>query len=157
MSLGKLSGTVYTRQCHMSRRVWWLLGDSALCMSYTAFMTSRFFTPEQSCNACILVSYVATIVCMSNTISLLTLRQWYTNTYIIRYSMMMWCWKIEPGERPSFSTLVETLSKSLEDMADYLHVGTFTNLNNFSTGQAEQDPPEWTDTPYTLHQVTASS
>ena len=44
--------------------------------------------------------------------------------------MMMWCWEMEPGNRPSFSTLVQTLSTSLEDMADYLHIGAFTDPNN---------------------------
>ena len=43
--------------------------------------------------------------------------------------MMMWCWEIEPGNRPSFSTLVQTLSKSLEKMAGYLPVGAFAGLN----------------------------
>ena len=30
--------------------------------------------------------------------------------------------------RPSFSTLVQTLSKSLEKMAGYLHIGAFAGL-----------------------------
>ena len=51
--------------------------------------------------------------------------------------MMLWCWEMEPGKRPSFSALVETLSKTLEEMAGYLHVGAFTDLDS-STGQAEQ-------------------
>ena len=41
--------------------------------------------------------------------------------------MMQWCWEMEPGERPSFSTLVKTISQSLEDQAEYLHVGAFTD------------------------------
>ena len=51
--------------------------------------------------------------------------------------MMLWCWEMEPGKRPSFSALVQTLSKTLEEMAGYLHVGAFTDLDS-STGQAEQ-------------------
>ena len=41
--------------------------------------------------------------------------------------MMRWCWEMEPGDRPSFSTLVKTLSESLEKQAGYLCVGAFTN------------------------------
>ena len=44
--------------------------------------------------------------------------------------MMQWCWKMKPDKRPSFSTLVNTLSESLEKQADYLHVGAFTQDNN---------------------------
>ena len=44
--------------------------------------------------------------------------------------MMQWCWKMEPDKRPSFSTLVNTLSESLEKQAGYLHVGAFTPGNN---------------------------
>ena len=53
-----------------------------------------------------------------------------------RYSVMQQCWEIEPGKRPSFSVLVKTLSSSLEEMADYLHVGAFTDLD-CSTGEIE--------------------
>ena len=42
---------------------------------------------------------------------------------------MMWCWEMEPDERPAFSSLVKTLSKSLEKMAGYLPVGAFAGLN----------------------------
>ena len=44
--------------------------------------------------------------------------------------MMQWCWKTETDKRPSFSTLVNTLSESLEKQAGYLHVGAFTPGNN---------------------------
>ena len=44
--------------------------------------------------------------------------------------MMQWCWKMKPDKRPSFTTLVNTLSESLEKQADYLHVGAFTPGNN---------------------------
>jgi hypothetical protein len=33
---------------------------------------------------------------------------------------------MEPGDRPSFSTLVKNLSESLEKQAGYLCVGAFT-------------------------------
>ena len=51
---------------------------------------------------------------------------------------MLYCWEMEKDKRPSFSALVQTLSKSLEEMADYLHVGAFTDLDS-STGQPEQN------------------
>ena len=44
--------------------------------------------------------------------------------------MIQWCWKMEPDKRPSFSTLVNTLSESLEKQAGYLHVGAFTPGDN---------------------------
>ena len=36
---------------------------------------------------------------------------------------MMSCWEYEPDERPSFSTLVDSLSQYLETMAEYMDVG----------------------------------
>ena len=42
---------------------------------------------------------------------------------------MMRCWEMKPSERPSFSNLVQTLSKSLEKMAGYLPVGAFAGLS----------------------------
>ena len=41
--------------------------------------------------------------------------------------MMCWCWEMEPGDRPSFSTLVKFLTEFLEKEAGYLHLGAFTN------------------------------
>ena len=40
---------------------------------------------------------------------------------------------MEPDKRPSFSTLVQTLSKSLEVMASYRHIEVFTGLNEENT------------------------
>ena len=54
---------------------------------------------------------------------------------IVRYSMMMSCWKAEPSERPLFSSLVESLSKILENQADYLYVGAFTDPETMLRGQ----------------------
>ena len=39
--------------------------------------------------------------------------------------MMLQCWLLEPEKQLSFSQLVEILSDSLEDMADYVHIGAF--------------------------------
>ena len=41
--------------------------------------------------------------------------------------MMMSCWKAEPNERPIFSSLVKSLSKIMENQADYLRVGAFAD------------------------------
>ena len=38
---------------------------------------------------------------------------------------MQQCWSMEPEHRPKFSELVESLSCSLEGMADYIHIGAF--------------------------------
>ena len=59
--------------------------------------------------------------------------------------MMMWCWEMEPDKRPSFSTLVQTLTKSLEKMAGYLHIGAFTDLNEENTHQAQTGATVKTD------------
>ena len=40
---------------------------------------------------------------------------------------MLKCWEMDPSRRPSFSILVQDLSRSLEDMAGYLYVGAFTD------------------------------
>ena len=45
---------------------------------------------------------------------------------------MMWCWEMESDERPSFTVLVQTLSKCLENIAGYLPVGAFAGLNEES-------------------------
>ena len=48
---------------------------------------------------------------------------------------MQWCWEMEPDERPSFSTLVNALSKSLENQAGYAHVRAFTSNPDSSIDQ----------------------
>ena len=59
---------------------------------------------------------------------------------------MQWCWKMEPGKRPSFSTLVKTISQSLEDQAEYLHVGAFTDPDSLTCGmQAQTKKSEQTE------------
>ena len=39
---------------------------------------------------------------------------------------MQSCWKSEPDKRPSFSELVSALTHTLEPLADYLDVSTFS-------------------------------
>ena len=47
--------------------------------------------------------------------------------------MMLWCCEMEADKRPSFSTLVQTLSNSLKKMAGYIPVGAFAGLNEENT------------------------
>ena len=54
-----------------------------------------------------------------------------------RYSIIQWCWEMDPEKRPSFSTLVESVSRTLEDKADYLDIGAFSDHYDDSSGQAE--------------------
>ena len=51
---------------------------------------------------------------------------------------MRWCWEMAPDKRPSFSTLVQTISTSLEDKAGYLHVGAFMDYDA-TFGNAKED------------------
>ena len=37
-----------------------------------------------------------------------------------RYMTMLQCWEIEPGKRPTFTSVVEQLSSNLESMANYM-------------------------------------
>ena len=37
----------------------------------------------------------------------------------VRYDVMKKCWKLSPSERPRFSTLANTLDKTLESVAGY--------------------------------------
>ena len=50
---------------------------------------------------------------------------------------------MEPAKRPSFSTLVKTLSVSLQEMSDYLHVTAFTQDPDSATKQKEEGPEHW--------------
>lgn len=39
---------------------------------------------------------------------------------------MLQCWELEPEMRPTFSSIVETLSLFLETMVDYMDISAFT-------------------------------
>ena len=49
---------------------------------------------------------------------------------LCRYSTMLQSWKASPEERPCFSELVDIISGQLESLAGYLHISTFTELEN---------------------------
>ena len=38
---------------------------------------------------------------------------------------MQQCWLLEPDSRPTFAEVVDSLSKTLEGMADYVHISAF--------------------------------
>jgi hypothetical protein len=40
---------------------------------------------------------------------------------------MLQCWEFEPERRPSFSSIVDTLSHFLEAMVDYMDISTFVS------------------------------
>ena len=51
---------------------------------------------------------------------------------------MQLCWKMDPNKRPSFSLLVETISKTLAEKADYLTVEISLDHYDSSSGHAEE-------------------
>ena len=60
------------------------------------------------------------------------------NVIHFRYSIMQLCWKMDPNKRPSFSLLVETISKTLAEKADYLTVEISLDHYDSSSGHAEE-------------------
>ena len=50
---------------------------------------------------------------------------------------MLKCWQHSPDDRPTFSALVEQISKVMEPLADYLDVTTFVSLKQNTTTTTE--------------------
>ena len=50
--------------------------------------------------------------------------------------MMMQCWEFDPDKRPSFSSLVDSLSQSLEGMANYMDIGNSLSESNLAEKHA---------------------
>lgn len=46
---------------------------------------------------------------------------------------MLQCWKFEPERRPTFSSIVDTLSHLLEALVDYMDISTFAGKSAVPT------------------------
>ena len=46
---------------------------------------------------------------------------------------MLRCWESEPERRPTFSSIVDTLSRFLAAMVDYMDIGTFAGKSDEPT------------------------
>ena len=59
---------------------------------------------------------------------------------LIRYSFMQQCWLLEPDSRPTFADVVDSLSDTLEGMADYVHISAFgMETSNITLNSQEVD------------------
>ena len=52
------------------------------------------------------------------------------------------CWELEPESRPSFSSLVKSLSKFLESIAGYIDFNSFGGQGGFKETDMEINPVE---------------
>ena len=50
---------------------------------------------------------------------------------------MRQCWELEPESRPSFSSLVQSLSKFLESIAGYMDFSAFGEQGRFKETETE--------------------
>lgn len=50
---------------------------------------------------------------------------------------MLQCWSLDPGERPSFSHLVQLLSQILEGLSGYMDVGGFGTTSTSTMTESE--------------------
>ena len=54
---------------------------------------------------------------------------------------MLNCWEINPKDRPAFSSLVSSLSHSLEAMAGYMDVNTFKEVSPNAINSETSEQP----------------
>ena len=85
----------------------------SMCLSFpgcsvmaTIWINQRMLPAVITCNTAIDVLLLTQLKCL--TVS------------ACRYSFMLQCWESEPGKRPPFSELVQSLSVALESMAGYV-------------------------------------
>ena len=61
---------------------------------------------------------------------------------LFRYNVLLNCWELESDKRPSFSELVDSLSKLLQAMAGYMDFSSITKSEEVITNKTFNDSNE---------------